>query len=401
VADIRVAVIGAGLGGLATAQGLVRAGYDVTVYERDPDPDSRRQGYRLHVDARAGTALAECLPERLVRAFLATCGRPSTRVTVMTKQMRVLRTVAAPDRDPDDLSRLSTSVNRKTLRDVLASGLDQRIHYGSAVVGFDAGGDVIRLRFADGRSACADIVIGADGVHSAVRSQLLPAASVTESGTRIIYGKTVLRGPEPDLLPEPMRHGFTAIIDGRVGMAAGPVQFRTPPADVGLSPADDYLMWALTADADRFPVPLDGLDAAGLHGVVRRMTAAWHPDLRRLIDSADVDETFRIVVRTSRPIPPWPPGPVTLLGDAIHAMSPARGSGANTALQDAALLVRELRGAARDRPGLIQAIGRYEDRMRDYGFAAVAAAEEAERGMGMGPVAAAVQGVLDRLSRRR
>src|SRR6185369_2427705 len=165
--------------------------------------------------------------------------------------------------------------------------------------------------------------------------------------------------------------------------------------------ADDYLMWALTADADRFPVPLDGLDAAGLHGVVRRMTAAWHPDLRRLIDSADVDETFRIVVRTSHPIPPWPPGPVTLLGDAIHAMSPARGSGANTALQDAALLVRELRGAPRDRPGLIQAIGRYEDRMRDYGFAAVAAAEEAERGMGMGPVAAAVQGVLDRLSRRR
>ncbi len=341
-----MAVIGAGLGGLATAQGLVRAGYAVTVYERDPDPDSRRQGYRLHVDARAGQALAECLAEPLVRAFLATCGRPSTRVTVMTKQMRVLRTVAAPDRDPDDLSRLSTSVNRKTLRDVLATGLDQRVHYGSALVGFDSGDDVIRLRFADGRSAAADIVIGADGVHSAVRRQLLPAAAVTETGTRIIYGKTLLRGPAPDLLPEPMRHGFTAIIDGRVGMAAGPVQFRTPPGDVGLSPADDYLMWALTADTARFPVPLDGLDAAGAaRSRAGRMTAAWHPDLRRLIDSADVDETFQIAVRTSHPVPPWPPGPITVLGDAIHAMSPARGSGANTALQDAALLVRELRGA--------------------------------------------------------
>jgi len=98
-------------------------------------------------------------------------------------------------------------------------------------------------------------------------------------------------------------------------------------------------------------------------------------------------------------VPPWPPSRVTVLGDAIHAMSPARGSGANTALQDAALLCRMLTGpagngartdlagsrpvragsgAARNGGDLIAAVGEYERQMRDYGYAAVAASSAAE-----------------------
>ena len=64
------------------------------------------------------------------------------------------------------------------------------------------------------------------------------------------------------------------------------------------------------------------------------------------------------------PVPGWEPGRVTLLGDAIHAMSPARGSGANTALQDAGVLCRAPAGAAPGRPALIAAIGDYETQMR-------------------------------------
>nr|BFE72799.1 hypothetical protein GCM10020092_061000 [Actinoplanes digitatis] len=72
--DMRVAIAGAGLGGLCLAQGLVRAGVDVQVYERDAALGARRQGYRLHVDARAGLALEKCLPPPLFRLFLATTG---------------------------------------------------------------------------------------------------------------------------------------------------------------------------------------------------------------------------------------------------------------------------------------------------------------------------------------
>ena len=79
VAGVRVAVAGAGLGGLCLAQGLLRAGAEVTVYERDNGLAGRQQGYRLHVDARAGLALQDCLPPELLAAFQATCGQAGVK----------------------------------------------------------------------------------------------------------------------------------------------------------------------------------------------------------------------------------------------------------------------------------------------------------------------------------
>ena len=99
-------------------------------------------------------------------------------------------------------------------------------------------------------------------------------------------------------------------------------------------------------------------------------------------------------IRVSPPVPAWPPSRVTVLGDAIHAMSPARGSGANTALQDAALLCRTLTSATPDRADgnradgnraadLTAAVGAYERQMREYGYAAMTASSQAEAETGM------------------
>ena len=74
MSGLRVAVAGGGLGGLCLAQGLLKAGVDVTVYERDAQLADRRQGYRLHVDARAGLALEQCLPPHR-----SPCSRPPAR----------------------------------------------------------------------------------------------------------------------------------------------------------------------------------------------------------------------------------------------------------------------------------------------------------------------------------
>ncbi len=177
---------------------------------------------------------------------------------------------------------------------------------------------------------------------------------------------------------------------GRIGMAIGVVRFRTPPQVLGLTPAQDYLMWALAGDRQSFGVPdteLTALDPAGLHALSAELIRTWHPDLRALHAAADVDETFAIRVRTSPAVPAWPPSRVTVLGDAIHAMSPARGSGANTALQDAALLCRLLTAdgmpttdgrPTTDGADVVAAIGDYERQMREYGYAAVAASRQAE-----------------------
>jgi 2-polyprenyl-6-methoxyphenol hydroxylase-like FAD-dependent oxidoreductase len=299
---------------------------------------------------------------------------------------------------------LSTSVNRQTLREVLATGLDGNLVFGSELVRYDAGQDGVRLHFADGRQAEADLLVGADGVSSAVRRQYLPAAEAVDTGKRCIYGKTPLRADVADRLPTALQAGFTAVIGDRIGMATGLVRFRQRPerAGFGLSPAGDYLMWALAADRRHFGVPDERLTAmtpAELHALAAKLTRTWHPDLRALLAEASIDETFLVRIRTSLPVPAWPPSRVTVLGDAIHAMSPARGSGANTALQDAALLCRTLTGAAGNaaagngaagnaRPtekgsDLLAAVGDYEEQMREYGYAAAAASSQAEAEAGL------------------
>jgi 2-polyprenyl-6-methoxyphenol hydroxylase-like FAD-dependent oxidoreductase len=384
VARVRVAVAGAGLGGLCLAQGLRRAGADVTVYERDDGLAERGQGYRLHVDARAGLALQQCLPPELLAAFQATCGQASTRLTVVSERLRVLKEVTVGDPTADHYApgTLSTSVNRLTLREVLAGGLDDVIVPGCEVTGYDADGQGVRVRFADGGEAEADVLVGADGVNSAVRRQYLPAAEPADTGRRCVYGKTPLRPAALELLPAALAAGFTAVIGGRLGMATGLVRFRNRPeqvAGVPLSAAEDYLMWGLTGDRGQFGVPDDRLlvmSPAELHARSATLIRSWHPDLRGLHAMADIEETFAVRIRTSPVMAAWPPSRVTVLGDAIHAMSPAGGSGANTALRDAALLCRVLTTAAGD--AITTAVGRYEDQMRDYGYAAVAASAGAE-----------------------
>jgi len=378
---LRVAVAGGGLGGLCLAQGLLRAGADVTVYERDDSLASRRQGYRLHVDARAGLALQACLPPESLALFQATCGQASLCLTVVSERLRVLHEQVAAGTRPDPYApaTLSTSVNRLTFREVLASGLDGRIAFGRELTGYEAGSGGVRLRFADGRSADADVLVGADGVNSAVRRQYLPDAEPADSGGWCIYGKTPL---SPDTtLPKVVGDGFTAVVGGRIGMALGAVRFREPPQAFGLTPAQDYLMWALAGDRRAFGVPdeqLAALDPGGLHALSAELIRTWHPALRALHAQADIDETFGVRVRTSPSVPAWPPSRVTVLGDAIHAMSPARGSGANTALKDAALLSRLLGTAAADGSDVVAAIGDYEQQVREYGYAAVAASRQAE-----------------------
>jgi cation diffusion facilitator CzcD-associated flavoprotein CzcO len=100
VSSYRVAVVGGGLGGLCLAHGLLKAlggDADITVYERDASLAGRQQGYRLHLDARAGLALQQCLPPESLELFQASCAQPSRRMTVMTERLRVLRELAEVD----------------------------------------------------------------------------------------------------------------------------------------------------------------------------------------------------------------------------------------------------------------------------------------------------------------
>jgi 2-polyprenyl-6-methoxyphenol hydroxylase-like FAD-dependent oxidoreductase len=239
---------------------------------------------------------------------------------------------------PDTVS----AVDRYAFRRALMTGLDGVLEFGHEFESYRETADGrVELRFADGMSTTADVLVGADGIGSRVRAQLLPDFPIVDIGVRCIYGKIPLTDAVRESAPSAFLRGFNFITEGSgPGLAFAPVLFRTPPEEYG-----DYLMAVLTGTNEVLGVAdeeLFTLSAEELWEIVVRRTRDWHPTIRRLVAAADVTASFPITLRTSARIEPWPTGRVTLLGDAIHPMTPAAGAGANTALWDAARLTQAL-----------------------------------------------------------
>ncbi|MEV4011133.1 NAD(P)/FAD-dependent oxidoreductase [Nonomuraea angiospora] len=389
---MHVIVIGAGLGGLCLAQGLRQRGVSVTVYESDDALTSRQQGYRIHIDEHGDRALAANLPERLHRLFRATAGLPRTSTPVFDHRLERLTVL-----EPSD-GGVHLAVDRLTLRRILLSGLTDVVRFGRRFTHYRAGADGrVTAYFADGTTATGDVLVAADGVNSPVRRQYLPHARVVDTGLRQLYGKVPLTARTRELFLDDMFAVFTPIIgpDGSfVGVA--PVEFPepVPQAAAGLAPeaesgvTQDYMTCSFGARRELLP-PDDELRAmpgTELRALTLRAIEDWHPRVRAIIDHWDTSTVFALVLRTSVPIEPWPTTNVTLLGDAIHAMSPAGGIGANTALRDASALAAALGAAAAGRP-LLQTLAEYESAMTAYGFAAVrTSAENGHRLLGQDPL---------------
>jgi 2-polyprenyl-6-methoxyphenol hydroxylase-like FAD-dependent oxidoreductase len=142
---------------------------------------------------------------------------------------------------------------------------------------------------------------------------------------------------------------------------------------------EDYLILALGGRPDLFGLNNQAASATGstlpgstLKDALRRTVVGWHPSLRKLVEMIDEQQLFLNHVRTAPPPVPWKSTQITLLGDAIHSMTPYRGVGGNIALKDAALLSSQLLQVHRGEKPLLHAIAEYEASMREYAFAAVA-----------------------------
>jgi 2-polyprenyl-6-methoxyphenol hydroxylase-like FAD-dependent oxidoreductase len=138
----------------------------------------------------------------------------------------------------------------------------------------------------------------------------------------------------------------------------------------------DYINWGFSASADKFPADVMERRGDDLARLVLEMTPDWHPNLRRLFELTDPSTCFPVNIKTSVPVDPWPACNVTLIGDAIHTMTPGRGVGANTALRDAVLLCARIIDVAEGRLEIVEAVNRYETKMIKYGFDAVLKSRE-------------------------
>ena len=365
---MHVVIIGGGIGGLCLAQGLSKAGISATVYERDQSAAFRHQGYRISLKATGAGALHECLPTNLFDLAAATSIRAASRMVFLDEQLRPKfeRPLHHGPPGPGGFG-----VNRLTLREILLAGLDVR--FGKTFTGYSPAPDGrVTAHFADGTSATGDLLAGADGTGSAVRRQLLPDAVIDELGWAI-YGRT----PFADWVPSVLVDSFNQITSpAGTGMSVATCRALEPAAcaaarlapSVRLTDMPGYFSWTLPLTNPR----LVQADELLLHCEAARLVEGWHPAVRRIVADADVPATFAVCITSAQPVPPWPLPNVTLLGDAIHTMSPGRGDGANIALKDAQMLLRALRRATSGTASLASAIRGYETGMLQYGFQAVA-----------------------------
>ncbi|MBB5606344.1 MULTISPECIES: NAD(P)/FAD-dependent oxidoreductase [unclassified Janthinobacterium] len=361
-----VTIIGAGIGGLCLAQGLQQTGIAFDVYEKDAATDSRRQGYRLRLDQTGLAALAACLPPQLY-SLLKRCGAPpSPGVRTIDAQLSTLNDKWVEDWQEEEEPDLR--INRLTLREILLAGISEHVHFGKALDRYTERSDgMVDVHFTDGSSVLSDVLVGADGAHSAVMGWRFPGVRPTESGDICIYGTTAMAAAQR-VAPE-LQSGTSVLFAPGLAVVidAMPSQPDIPPG-LALTAIPDYLYWAMIGRRERFA----GMEQ-DLQGCLADITASWSPALKALFELADPAAITVTSIRHATSVPPCNSSAVTVLGDAIHAMSPASGLGANTALADAAALSLALASVAHGESGLLPAIASYEQALRVRGEAAVAA----------------------------
>lgn len=376
--ELHLLIAGGGLGGLCLAQGLRGAGHRVTVFERDRDLE-RKIGYRLHMNGDGGEALCRCLPADLFELYLETSRQTPPRQLAVVVDQDLNELSSMPHLGPpNEGPRPHTAVNRRTLRQILLARLGDDLRLGAAVVDYEEDADGVRVRLEDGTVVAGDVLVGADGINSAVRRRRLPAARVIDTGIAGLglYARSALPPELQAEIPPVLLDGFVIATDHRGGLLAlGAYNPRRPVAevaaalapDVRLDPVDDYMMVSGNVAAGEAIPPFEewtDSTPGELRDSMLRAHADWHPALRGVVERIDPATMFAIRFGRLDPTPAWEPSRVTVIGDAIHAMLPTLGQGANLALRDAATLAAALADA--DDP--VAAIGAYEEQMRGYAY---------------------------------
>lgn len=325
---MKALVIGAGIGGLATAASLCRAGVETEVYERAAE--LRPAGSALALTGNARVALRTFGIDLPV-------GQEYDALHLRTATGRLIRTVSF-DAIGTRVGAQSVAVHRADLQRALReAAADVPIALGARATRFRTSDTGVEVDFADGRVARGDVLIGADGYHSVVRRQLVGAEPPNEAGY-VCWLAT------PDFCHPAMPPGYVGHYWGR-GQRFGLI-------DLG----GGRCYWWGTLNMP----PEQARHWQGGKSEIERAYAGWADEVRAAVDATPDGTILAAPAHDRQPLRRWGSGPVTLLGDAAHPMLPSLAQGAAMAIEDAVVLAQSLSTGAPP----VRALRAYEDLRR-------------------------------------
>jgi 2-polyprenyl-6-methoxyphenol hydroxylase-like FAD-dependent oxidoreductase len=326
--DNQVLIIGAGIGGLSLAVGLKSKGVPISLHERQPEVRELGTGTGIQRVAQQGLemlGLSEALQEIAGQPFEA----------LLLKSHKHGRTMASIPRRGE-----AFVVHRGELLEVLKRELGDLslIRCNSECVGFEQDGEGVTARFADGSTERGAALVGADGVRSVIRGQ------VVGDGPPVYSTQTAWRGMPVYTHPT---------LPGNISE-----QVWGPKALFGLFPCNERLFWW----ASEVRPEGQGDPPGGRKQDLLASFAGWPEGIPEVIEATPEEQIFRGDLYHRLPIESWTQRRVTLLGDAAHPTMPAFGQGAGMAIEDAGVLSRELAAAGDlgDPSGLTAAFERYQ-----------------------------------------
>ena len=336
-----VAIVGAGIGGLAAALALVRRGIDVDVYEQARE--LRELGAGVQISANGTRVLyALGLKEALEKVQVLPAGK-AIRLWNTGQSWKLF------DLGTESVERYGfpyITLHRGDLHGVIAQALERAkpgaIHLDRQCVGLSQSSDHVELRFADGATVTARLVVGADGVHSAVRANLFGAVKPQFCGIVAWRGVVPMERVPPSIS---RTIGTNWIGPGR-HVVHYPLRAGNLLNFVGVGERADWT--------------IEGWNVRGTTEEALNDFPGWHADVHALIRNIDVPYKWALALRPT--MDAWSMGRCTLLGDACHPMVPFLAQGAVMALEDAFVLARCLEKYPTDYK---TAFGCYEAARRD------------------------------------
>ncbi|MEI7443788.1 MAG: FAD-dependent oxidoreductase [Burkholderiales bacterium] len=332
-------IAGAGIAGLTAALALAERGFEVTVLERRAEPADTGTGISLFAN---GTRLLEGLG---LGPALARFGHDLGDVEWRTGRRGLRIAVSAahgregPHIGPPSLNLLRRDLHGALLEAALAHP-GVRLLAGRTVSAIEEDAAGVTVVTAEGERHRGSVAVGADGIHSRVRTLLLGEDAGPRHAGEIAWRAMV----RSDSLPpkERLRHRFVFWLGADRHVLAYPMGGPDAPwinvAAFVKVPAPPEVSWTLEGDPDAMRAAFDG----------------WEPRLRRLL--AGVDRCFLLSLHQHPPPKVWSRGRVALLGDACHAMLPHAGQGAGMGIEDAVVLAGAL---ARQRDDPVAAFAAY------------------------------------------